>query len=145
VGKLALIKQQRYVHAKQFKRANRCLRTLKTYLGRVMRDIQRKIQGGKALEAAFAQSLSQAHRLLFQKKRQEAPKVYSLHAPEVECIGKGKAHKPYEFGRGGATSSTPRPIVWRCLSASGWMRRLRPCRTAHTPGPVPASGGQRAP
>jgi len=42
--------------------------------------------------------LSQAHRLLFQKKRQEAPKIYSLHAPEVECIGKGKAHKPYEFG-----------------------------------------------
>jgi IS5 family transposase len=43
VGKLALIKQQRYAHAKQFKRARRCLRTLKTYLGRVMRDIQRKI------------------------------------------------------------------------------------------------------
>jgi IS5 family transposase len=26
------------------------------------------------------------------------PKLYSLHAPEVECIGKGKAHRPYEFG-----------------------------------------------
>jgi IS5 family transposase len=26
------------------------------------------------------------------------PRVYSLHAPEVECIGKGKAHRPYEFG-----------------------------------------------
>jgi len=36
--------------------------------------------------------------VLAQKKRQEAPKVYSLHAPEGECIGKGKAHKPYEFG-----------------------------------------------
>ena len=22
----------------------------------------------------------------------------TLHAPEVECIGKGKAHRPYEFG-----------------------------------------------
>jgi transposase, IS5 family len=33
-----------------------------------------------------------------QKPRQRGPKVYSLHAPEVECIGKGKAHKPYEFG-----------------------------------------------
>ncbi len=98
VGKLALIKQQRYAHAKQFKRANKCLRTLKTYLGRVMRDIRRKTQGDAALEASFAQGLSQAHRLLFQKKRQEAPKIYALHAPEVECIGKGKAHKPYEFG-----------------------------------------------
>jgi hypothetical protein len=27
-----------------------------------------------------------------------APKLYSLHAPEVECIGKGKARAPYEFG-----------------------------------------------
>jgi IS5 family transposase len=25
-------------------------------------------------------------------------KLYALHAPEVECIGKGKARKPYEFG-----------------------------------------------
>ena len=98
VGKLALIKQQRYAHAKQFKRANRCLRTLKTYLGRVMRDIGRKIKGDEALKAVFARPLSLSYRVLIQKKRQEAPKVYALHAPEVECIGKGKAHKPYEFG-----------------------------------------------
>ena len=98
VGKLALIKQQRYAHAKQFKRANKCLRTLKTYLGRVMRDIQRKIEGDGALKAAFAYPLSLGWRVLTQKKRQDARKVYALHAPEVECIGKGKAHKPYEFG-----------------------------------------------
>lgn len=98
VGKFALIKQQRYAHAKQFKRANRCLRTLKTYLGRVMRDIRRKIEGDEALQAVFAHPLSLGWRVLTQKKRQDAPKVYALHAPEVECIGKGKAHKPYEFG-----------------------------------------------
>jgi transposase, IS5 family len=98
VGKLALIKQQRYAHAKQFKRANKCLRTLKTYLGRVMRDVRRKIAGNAALQAVFAHPLSLSYRVLTQEKRQEAPKVYSLHAPEVECIGKGKAHKPYEFG-----------------------------------------------
>ncbi len=45
VGKLALIKQQHYAHAKQFKLANTCLRKLKTSLGRVMRDIRRKIAG----------------------------------------------------------------------------------------------------
>src|SRR3954468_22391005 len=45
VGKFALIKHQRYAHAKQFKRANRALRTLRTYLGRVIRDIGRKIDG----------------------------------------------------------------------------------------------------
>jgi transposase, IS5 family len=98
VGKLALIKQQRYAHAKQFKRANKCLRRLKTYLRRTIRDIARKISGDKLLKPVFAQPLALSHRVLTQKKRQKAPKVYSLHAPEVECIGKGKAHKPYEFG-----------------------------------------------
>ena len=33
-----------------------------------------------------------------QKQRQRGPKIDSLHAPEVACIGKGKAHRPYEFG-----------------------------------------------
>jgi hypothetical protein len=98
VGKLALIQQQRYAHAKQFKRARKPMRRLKTYLRRMIRDVARKIDGNKTLTAIFAPSLSRAYRVLMQKKRQEAPKVYSMHAPEVECIGKGKAHKPYEFG-----------------------------------------------
>lgn len=91
LGKLALIRHQRYAHAKQFKRARKPLRKLKTYLGRVNRDIARKIEGNPALTTAFAGPLSRARRVLTQKKRQEAPKVYSIHAPEVECIGKGKA------------------------------------------------------
>ena len=98
VGKFALIQHQRYAHAKQFKRANRALRTLKTYLGRVIRDIARKTEGDPGLEAAFAYLLSLARRVRAQERGQRGPKIYSLHAPEVECIGKGKAHKPYEFG-----------------------------------------------
>jgi IS5 family transposase len=98
VGKLALIKHQRYAHAKQFKRANKALRTLRTQLGRVIRDIRRKIGDDEALNAAFAIPLSLANRVREQRQRQRGQKVYSLHAPEVECIGKGKAHKPYEFG-----------------------------------------------
>ena len=107
VGKIALIKQQRYTHAKQFKRAGRMLRRLKTYLGRVIRDIGRKIRGEPELEAAFAKELMLARRVHAQNKNlrplrgQPADtdlRVFSLHAPEVECIGKGKAHKPYEFG-----------------------------------------------
>lgn len=54
VGKLMLIKQQRYAHAHQFGRANKALKKLKTYLGRVMCDIGRKIAGKPALESAFA-------------------------------------------------------------------------------------------
>ena len=49
VGKRALIAHQRYAHAHQFKRANKALRKLKTYAGRVIRDIARKIAGHDAL------------------------------------------------------------------------------------------------
>jgi IS5 family transposase len=100
VGKFALIKHQRYAHAKQFKRANRALRRLGTYLGRVVRDIARKLEGNVDLLQGIAlnRMLALARRVLDQKQRQRGPKVYSLHAPEVECIGKGKAHRPYEFG-----------------------------------------------
>jgi len=98
VGKLALIKHQRYAHAHQFKRANRSLRKLKTYLGRVIRDIERRIAGNEGLQETLLRPLSLARRVLEQQRRQRGRKVYSLHAPEVECIGKGKAHRPYEFG-----------------------------------------------
>jgi len=98
VGKLALMKHQRYAHAKQFNRANRSLRKLKTYLGRVIRDIARRTDGDPMLKERFAHLMELSRRVLAQKRGQRGPKVYSLHAPEVECIGKGKPHKPYEFG-----------------------------------------------
>jgi transposase, IS5 family len=98
VGKIALIKYQRYAHAKQFKRANRALRSIRTMLGRVIRDVGRKLAGRPELAEAFALPLSLARRVKDQRQRERGRKIYSLHAPEVECIGKGKAHKPYEFG-----------------------------------------------
>jgi IS5 family transposase len=50
------------------------------------------------LNAQFRRELYLTGRVLTQKRSEPGRKVYSLHAPEVECIGKGKAHKPYEFG-----------------------------------------------
>ena len=98
VGKHALIAHQRYAHAKQFKRANRVLKTIRTYLGRVTRDIVRKIGGDAELESVFAHPLMLGRQVREQRQHQRGQKIYSLHAPEVECIGKGKAHRPYEFG-----------------------------------------------
>ena len=106
VGKLALMKHQRYAHAKQFGRAKRELRRLRTFLGRTMRDIERSIKTAPTLDALFRRELFNAGRVYEHKRGrrktsdpqpQFAP-IYSLHAPEVECVGKGKAHKPYEFG-----------------------------------------------
>ena len=118
VGKWALIQHQRYAHAKQFKRAGRQLRRLKTYLGRTIRDIERKIKGQAELSAYLRPELFKAGRVLAQKQRrrtqspasrERGQKIYSLHAPEVECIGKGKAHKPYEFGVKVSVATTLRP------------------------------------
>jgi transposase, IS5 family len=114
-SKFALMMQQRSAHAKQFNRAKRALKTLKTYLGRVMRDIARKIAGDEALRKIFAHPLMLAGRVHTQNKnlrpiRGQPPgtdlRVFSLHAPEVECIGKGKAHKPYEFGVKASVATT---------------------------------------
>jgi len=98
VGKRAAMMAGRYAHAKQFKRHHRELRFLRTRLGRLIRDIGRKIEGQPALEAALAQPLARARQIRSQQQRQRGWKLYSFHAPEVECIGKGKARTPYEFG-----------------------------------------------
>jgi transposase, IS5 family len=98
VAKRAAIMVGRYTHAHQFKRARRQLKFLRTRLGRIIRDIRRKIEGDSALEDRFGPLLDLALRVRHQEPRQRGPKVYSLHAPEVECIGKGKARAPYEFG-----------------------------------------------
>jgi IS5 family transposase len=98
VAKRAAIMVGRYSHAHQFKRARKALKFLRTRLGRVIRDIRRKIDGHPELEVRFGHLLDLAIKVRHQDHRQRGPKVYSLHAPEVECIGKGKARAPYEFG-----------------------------------------------
>jgi len=98
LAKRAALMAGRYTHAKQFKRANRELRFLRTRLGRLIRDIRRKIDGREPLQQLFAEPLSKALQIRWQNHNQRGRKLYSWHAPETECIGKGKAHKPYEFG-----------------------------------------------
>lgn len=94
VGKKALIMQGRYATARQLKRARKKTSKLKTYLGRVTRDIERKVADK---DNALVELLAQSNRLLAQQKNSKN-KLYSIHEPEVECIAKGKVHKKYEFG-----------------------------------------------
>jgi transposase, IS5 family len=98
VAKRAAIMVGRYTHAHQFKRARRQLKFLRIRLGRVIRDISRQIDGNAELRSRLGPLLDLALKVRFQDHRQRGPKIYSLHAPEVECIGKGKARAPYEFG-----------------------------------------------
>lgn len=90
-----------YAHAKQFKRLRRTVKRQRTILGIVMRDIKRQLQTVASESAATMAHLStllgRAERIRTQGPK-DKNKLYALHAPEVECIGKGKARKPYEFG-----------------------------------------------
>jgi IS5 family transposase len=92
-----------YAHAKQFRRLQRVLKRQRTILGIVIREVQRKMQG-EDFAPAHPKAISdlglwleRATRIQTQQ-RNSKNKLYALHAPEVECIGKGKAKKPYEFG-----------------------------------------------
>ena len=106
IAKQAAMMAGRYAHAKQFQRHRRQLSLLRTRLGRLIRDIRRKIAGQGELEAALEQPLWRAAQIRSQEQRQRGWKLYSFHAPEVECIGKGKASAPYEFGVKGSIVPT---------------------------------------
>ena len=106
LAKRACRKAGRYAHARQFKRMRREIKRLKTYLGRVQRDVSRKT-AGRPEERHFARLLPLVERLLAQQ-RHDKGKLYALHAPEVVCIAKGKAHKKYEFGCKVAVATTNR-------------------------------------
>jgi IS5 family transposase len=97
LAKRAAMMAGRYAHAKQFNRHRHQLRFLRTRLGRIVRDIARKLRGTD-LETVFQEPLARARQIRSQEQRQRGFKIYSFHAPEVECIGKGKARAPYEFG-----------------------------------------------
>ena len=107
LAKRAAVQVGRYAHARQMRRMRRELKRLKTYLGRVYRDIARKVAGDEVLSRRFAPLLGLTERLLAQE-RTSKNKLYSLHAPEVVCIAKGKAHRPYEFGSKVALAVTNR-------------------------------------
>ena len=97
LGPRSLRKAGAYAHARQFKRAQKEIRVLRTYLGRVYRDILRNVLEDPDLHAEFHEELELTERMLDQRKY-DKNKLYSIHAPEVECIAKGKIHKKYEFG-----------------------------------------------
>jgi IS5 family transposase len=99
----------RYAHARQFKRMRKALRRLKSYTGRVLRDIERqldKVPEG-ALKSRLVEMIALVNRLLAQKPK-DKKKLYSLHEPAVDCISKGKAHKRYEFGTKVSVATTNR-------------------------------------
>src|ERR1700694_1778250 len=101
VARHAAMKTGRYLHAKQKKRARRQLKFMRVRLRRLMRDVRRKIERVPALSERTVKrldnALGRAWRIAHQQRGDQGY-LYSWHAPEVECISKGKARAPYEFG-----------------------------------------------
>ncbi len=100
-GKTLRRKAGGYAHARQMKRLKRTLKRQRTILGIVMREVQRKLDTA-APDNPLALTrlhtiLTRAERIRTQQ-RHDKNKLYALHAPEVECISKGKARQRYEFG-----------------------------------------------
>ena len=97
IGPRTTMMAARYFHARQAKRGKRAVKKLKTMLGRVYRDVERKIGENPMAQRILAHPMELVARLLHQQ-RHDKNKLYSLWAPEVECISKGKSHRKYEFG-----------------------------------------------
>ena len=101
-GKQLTRKASGYAHAKQFRRMRKPINRQRTIVGRLAREIERQITPlGEALKNVLAEALNKARRIMEQTKNRKlkgAAKLYSWHAPETECLAKGKARTPYEFG-----------------------------------------------
>lgn len=97
LAKRSLRLVSRYAHSRKMKQARRETRRLKTYFGRVLREVERHVAHDAELQKIAASWLDDL-RKIFEQQRSDSPKIYSVHEPQVECISKGKAHKKYEFG-----------------------------------------------
>ena len=102
-GQLLGYKAGLYAHARQYKRMRKVILRQRTTVGRLQREVGRKMSAlGLAVQEALGHTLGQAQRLISQtasgKNSGKQGKLYSWHAPKVECISKGKSCTPYEFG-----------------------------------------------
>ena len=90
-------------HPRRRGQARKALKRLRTIAGILMRELQR------TLPTTTLDSLSERFSL-YQQVLSQSPKdknkIYSLHEPDVYCVGKGKDHKPYEYGRKASIAST---------------------------------------
>jgi IS5 family transposase len=92
VKKLSMDQRFRH-HSKNYKKAVKADRKIKTIAGRLVREVERKLPPS----TKYQTDLELFKKVLMQK-RHDTQKIYSLHEPHVQCISKGKEHKKYEFG-----------------------------------------------
>jgi IS5 family transposase len=93
--KQLMIDQRFHSHPRRKKKARAAARRIKVIAGRVVREVERKLDNGK--RERYSSQLDIFNKVLAQEKN-SSNKIYSLHQPHVKCIAKGKEAKKYEFG-----------------------------------------------
>ncbi len=95
-------------HVKRRAKARKALKRLRTMAGILLRELQRKLPA--TVLALQTESFELYERVLIQQPK-DKNKVYSLHEPDIYCVGKGKDHKPYEYGRKASIVATQKSQV----------------------------------
>jgi IS5 family transposase len=114
------------VHSKKYSKANKLTSKVKTNMGRLYRDLERKLPEVLRGSEEFKQ-LTFYFKNLESRNKHSKDKLYSLYHPEVECIGKGKTHKKYEFGnKVGIVNSLTRNFV---LGVTSFKKNVHDSKT----------------
>jgi transposase, IS5 family len=101
IAKALAVKASGYAHARQMNRLKKAKSTMRKLMFKLKSRIENALaRSGKTIEEMsdhLNERLIRSAKILFQKKT-DKDQLLVWHAPEVECIAKGKARSPYEFG-----------------------------------------------
>ena len=108
------IKLRFFRHPKKYKKAKVSMKRLRTIVGILMRDIERKLGTEKAKDYQEKFELFDKVR---NQKIQDRNKTYSLHEKHIYVMTKGKDHKKYEYGTKASIVSTMKSNIIVGVSA----------------------------
>jgi len=91
-------------HPRRRSPAKKALKRLRTIAGILIRELRRRLPQYDLFEC-YQKDFLLYERVLRQQPK-DKNKIYSLHEPDVYCIGKGKDHKPYEYGNKVSVAAT---------------------------------------
>jgi len=96
-------------HVSRRAKAKKALKWLRTIAFIQIRELRRALLCYVLFEQ-YQKDFLFYERILNQKK-DDHDKIYSLHEPDVYCIGKGKDHKPYKYGNKVSIAATAKSNI----------------------------------
>ena len=96
-------------HVSRRVKAKKALKRLRTIAHALIRELRRTLPR-YALFECYEKDFLFYERVLNQQPK-DSNKIYALHEPDVYCIGKGKDHKPYEYGNKVSIAATAKSNI----------------------------------